>query len=288
MTKSRHSDTAREPQATRPFSGVPDAFGLYDPRFEHDACGVSFVVPHQGRASRSIVGRRPRRALQPRPPRRLRREANTGDGAGILVQVPDRFLRAVWSSFELPAAGAYGVGIAFLPLDPEAAEKAMAAVERGRGGGGLRVLGWRDVPIDSSMLGPDRLGAVPQLPPALRRATPQAATGVELDRKLFVVRKRFEHDVTARRRCRRVYFPSLSSADPRLQGDAHHAAAAPSSSPTCADERVESALALVHQRFSHQHVPVVAARPPVPLPRAQRRDQHRAGQPATGCGPARR
>ena len=98
-----------------PFSAVPEAFGLYDPRFEHDACGVSFVVDIKGRASHD--DRRPTAlgALCNLDHRGASgAEVNTGDGAGILLQVPDRFLRAV-VDFELPPVGAYGVGLAFLP-----------------------------------------------------------------------------------------------------------------------------------------------------------------------------
>ncbi len=117
-----------------PFSSLPEASGLYDPRFEHDACGVSFVVDVQGRASRDIVDTALGALCNLDHRGASGAEVNTGDGAGILIQVPDAFLRAV-ADFDLPPAGAYGVGLAFLPLDPTDAEKAIATrrADRGRG-----------------------------------------------------------------------------------------------------------------------------------------------------------
>src|SRR5215510_10350570 len=96
-----------------PFSGLPDAFGLYDPRFEHDACGVSFVVDIKGRPSRAIVDTALGALCNLDHRGAQGAEPNTGDGAGILIQVPDAFLRSV-VDFELPARGAYGVGLCFL------------------------------------------------------------------------------------------------------------------------------------------------------------------------------
>src|SRR5207244_9336138 len=103
-----------------PLSSAADAFGLYGPRFEHDACGVSFICQIKGRASRSIVTDALDALCNLDHRGASGAEVNTGDGAGILLQVPDAFLRAV-VDFELPPAGAYGVGLAFLPLEPEAA-----------------------------------------------------------------------------------------------------------------------------------------------------------------------
>src|SRR5262245_63089460 len=111
MTKPNH----RTAPAGAPFSALPPASGLYDPRFEHDACGVSFVVDVLGRASRDIVDTALGALCNLDHRGASGAERNTGDGAGLLVQVPDAFLRAV-VAFDLPPAGAYGVGIAFLPL----------------------------------------------------------------------------------------------------------------------------------------------------------------------------
>src|SRR5262245_25250598 len=123
MTKAEQLDAL-----TLPFSAVPAARGLYDPRFEHDACGVSFVVDVKGRPSHDIVATALGALCNLDHRGASGAEVNTGDGAGMLLQVPDRFLRAV-AGFDLPPAGSYGVGMAFLPADPTDAEKAMARVE---------------------------------------------------------------------------------------------------------------------------------------------------------------
>src|SRR5436309_3328134 len=124
------ADTSIAPTAPGlPFSSMPGPFGQYDPRFEHDARGVSFVVDVKGRASRDIVDTALGALCNLDHRGAQGAEVNTGDGAGILVQVPDVFLRAV-AGFDLPPAGSYGAGLAFLPLDPTDAEKAMARVEQ--------------------------------------------------------------------------------------------------------------------------------------------------------------
>src|SRR5947207_14298434 len=130
----------------------PERQGLYDPAFEHDACGVSFVVDMKGRRSHDIVDKGIAALCHLEHRGAQRAETNTGDGAGILVQVPDRFLRAV-VGFDLPLAGSYVTGIGFLPQEPAAAEAAAAAIETLATDEGFVVLGWRDVPIDDSMLG---------------------------------------------------------------------------------------------------------------------------------------
>src|SRR5262245_4777780 len=192
-----------------PFSALPPASGLYDPRFEHDACGVSFVVDVKGRVSRDIVDTALGALCNLDHRGASGAEVNTGDGAGMLVQVPDTFLRAV-AGFELPPPGHYGVGLAFLPLDGTDAEKAMAHIEQIVDEEGLRVLGWRRVPVDDSMIGPTARSVIPSFS-QLFVDDPAGATGVALDRKLFVVRKRCEHEiVNGSAATSVVYFPSLS------------------------------------------------------------------------------
>jgi len=232
-----------------PFSAIPAAFGLYDPRFEHDSCGVSFVVDVKGRRSRDIVATALGALCNLDHRGAQGAEVNTGDGAGILVQVPDRFLREV-VDFELPAAGAYGVGLTFLPLDPVKATEAMGRVEAIVAEEGLRVLGWRDVPIDDSMIGPTARSVIPTFQ-QLFVDDPDGARAIDLDRRLFVVRKRCEHEITGDLA---VYFPSLASRTLVYKGmlttpqliDFY---------PDLHDERIESALALVHSRFSTNTFP---------------------------------
>jgi len=147
-----------------PFSAVPSAQGLYDPRFETDSCGVAFVADLHGRASHAIVSQA-LTALHNLDHRGAAgAEPSSGDGAGITVQVPDAFLRAE-SGLELPPAGEYAVGIAFVPVDPDQRAAAVEVVQRSAAAEGLIVIGWRDVPTESSELGPTaRIAVLPQGP----------------------------------------------------------------------------------------------------------------------------
>ena len=131
--------------------------GLYDPRFEHDACGVGFVVDVTGARSRDIVDTALGALCNLDHRGASGAEVNTGDGAGILIQVPDAFLREV-VPFSLPPTGQYGVGLAFLPQEQGAADKSMALVQQIAAEQGLHLLGWRQVPIDDSMIGPTARG----------------------------------------------------------------------------------------------------------------------------------
>src|SRR5690349_3544066 len=111
-----------------PFSSLPERDGLYDPRFEHDACGVSFVVDIKGRASHDIVATALGALCNLDHRGAQGAEVTTGDGAGILIQIPDAFLRSE-VSFDLPEMGAYAVGLCFVPREPRLAAESMAQVE---------------------------------------------------------------------------------------------------------------------------------------------------------------
>src|SRR6476620_11943874 len=230
-----------------PFSAIPDAEGLYDPRFEHDACGVSFVVDVKGRQSRSIVETALGALCRLDHRGASGAEVNTGDGAGILVQVPDAFLRAV-TPFQLPPVGSYGVGLAFLPRDPAECDATREAVERLATDEGLRIVGWRAVPIDDSMIGPTARSVMPSFWHCFVTDA-EGSTGIDLDRKLFVLRKRCEHEIE-----RAVYFPSLSSRTLVYKGMLT-TPQLPEFFADLRDERFESALALVHSRFSTNTFP---------------------------------
>ena len=228
---------------------LPGPSGLYDPRFEHDACGVSFVASLHGVPSRSIVAMGIGALCNLEHRGATGAEPDTGDGAGILMQVPDRFLRAV-AGFPLPPPGAYAVGLAFLPADQVDAEKATASIEAIVAEEGLRSLGWRDVPVR-----PDYLGASARaVMPTFRQLfidDPGGARDIELDRKVFIARKRIEHELPDEQR---TYFPSLSCRTLVYKG----MLTTPQLGlvyPDLQDERVESALALVHSRFSTNTFP---------------------------------
>ena len=146
----------------RPF-GAPDPQGLYDPQHERAACGVGFVVHLKGQRSRAIVekGLELLRNLEHRGACGC--EANTGDGAGILIQIPDAFLRKVTAplGIALPAPGDYGAGLVFLPRDPAQQAEVVALIESIVAEEGQIVLGWRDVPTDDSSLGESARRAAP-------------------------------------------------------------------------------------------------------------------------------
>src|SRR5215471_6838551 len=142
------------------FSAVPSAAGMYDPRYESDSCGVALLADLGGRASHRMVTQAltALRNLEHRGAAGA--EPESGDGAGMTVQVPDAFLRAV-VPFELPPVGSYAVGPAFLPVDDAARAEAVALVERVAADEGLDVLGWREVPTDPRGIGPTALGVMP-------------------------------------------------------------------------------------------------------------------------------
>ncbi len=232
-----------------PNAGLPAPSGLYDPRFEHDACGVSFVANITGARSRTIVAMGISALCNMEHRGATGAEADTGDGAGILIQVPDGFLRAV-TSFELPPDGHYAVGTAFLPSDALDGEKAQSAIEQIVADEGLTTLGWRDVPVNSTVIGASALAVQPSFK-QLFVSDPAGAVGIDLDRKVFIARKRIEHELPSDQR---TYFPSLSSRTLIYKGMLTTPQLAVFF-PDLADERMESALALVHSRFSTNTFP---------------------------------
>jgi glutamate synthase (NADPH/NADH) large chain len=231
--------------------GPPPAQGLYDPRFEHDACGVNFVVHMKGLQSHDIVqmGIGALCNLQHRGA--LGAEVNTGDGAGLLMQIPDRFLREV-VDFDLPVAGRYATGIGFLPRDPAAGAEVVKGIEKIVDSEDLRVLGWRDVPHDDSMIG----ASAAKVEPAFKQLflLGDGLEDLSLERRTYIVRKRIEHELGPLTAESGAYFPSLSSRTFIYKGMLT-TPQLPQFFPDLVDERVESALALVHSRFSTNTFP---------------------------------
>lgn len=234
---------------------APSRVGLYNPAFEHDACGVAMVVDIHGRRSRDIVEKSITALLNLEHRGAAGAEPHSGDGAGILIQVPDQFLRAV-TDFELPEEGAYATGIAFLPQSAKDAAAACASVEKIVEAEGLQVLGWRDMPIDDSSLGALARDAMP----TFRQLFIGGASGMTLERRAYVVRKRAEHELGSKGPGQdgpgreTVYFPSLSGRTMVYKGmlttpqlKAFY--------PDLADERLHSALGIVHSRFSTNTFP---------------------------------
>jgi glutamate synthase (NADPH/NADH) large chain len=240
------------PDRGYPDQGHPNQ-GLYDGRFEHDACGVGFVADLPGRRSHDIVakGLTVLRNLDHRGAKGS--DPDTGDGAGILTQIPDRFFKAV-CEFTLPGPGYYAAGLAFLPPgqqdDAPATEAATKAateiVERLAAAEGLRVLGWRQVPYDVTACGQGARAMMPRLS-QLFVAGLAGEQGLELDRRAYCLRKRAEHEAG-------VYFASLSARTIVYKGMLS-ATQLEGFYPDLGDPRYTSALALVHSRFSTNTFP---------------------------------
>ena len=223
---------------------LPAAEGLYDPAHERDACGVAFLATLTGVPSHRIVADAltALRNLEHRGASGS--EPDSGDGAGILLQVPDAFLRQA-VEFPLPQAGAYAVGIAFLPTDPGLAVEVRRGIEAIAADEGLTVLGWRILPIDPTGVGATARSVMPHFEQLF--VTGQGERGVQLDRRVYPLRKRAERELG-------VYFPSLSSRTIVYKGMLTTGQLEPFY-PDLSDERVASALALVHSRFSTNTFP---------------------------------
>jgi glutamate synthase (NADPH/NADH) large chain len=230
---------------------LPPPTGLYRPENEHDACGVSFVVDLHGRRSHRLVQQALTSLCNLDHRGATGAEVNTGDGAGLLLQVPDEFFRAV-VGFELPAAGSFAVGTAFLPADGSAADAAADAIEKICGEEGLTVLGWRNVPFDDSEIGDSARSTMPLFRQLF--VSDGRSSGIELDRRAYVARKRVEHEVVTPEGDAAVYFPSLSSRTIVYKG----MLTTPQLGnffPDLSDDRLTSAIGIVHSRFSTNTFP---------------------------------
>ena len=237
--------------------------GLYDPAYEHDACGVGFLADLKNRKSHDIV----RKALQILCNLEHRGacgcEENTGDGAGILMQMPHRFLvtEAALLGLHLPVPGEYGVGMVFLPQDEAARLRCERMIEKIVRDEGQKIIGWRTVPTDNTPIGPSaRRGE-----PVIRQIFIRKISGLPIDnpddplgfeRKLYVIRKLIENAIkhSSVPHKEMVYLPSLSARTLIYKGmlnapqvDAYY--------PDLRDPLLESALALVHSRFSTNTFP---------------------------------
>jgi glutamate synthase (NADPH) large chain len=240
--------------------------GLYDPRDEHDACGVGFVADIKGRRSHAIL----QQALQVLQNLQHRGacgcEVNTGDGAGVLIQVPDKFLRKV-APAPLPPAGEYGVGLVFLPRDANDRDAAEQLVARIVTEEGQHLLGWRDVPTDDSPVGPSAVAVEPVFKQIFIAPHP-SLTGQEsedvktratrFERKLYVIRKRIEHEsdrLSISSASKKLFYIVSLSANTLIYKGMLTASQIETMFPDLLDRDVESALALVHQRFSTNTFP---------------------------------
>jgi len=231
---------------------APAKQGLYDPRHEHDACGVGFVADIKGRRSHQIV----RNALEVL--RNLEHrgasgcDADSGDGAGILIQTPHEFLLKQ-CSFELPAFGQYAVGMIFLPVARESRQQCEAMLEQIVVEEGQQLLGWRDVPTDDSLPGPTARDSMPIVRQVFIARNRDLSDDSAFERKLYVIRRRASREVK-RANIDGFYISSLSYKTVVYKGMLT-ASQLPRFYPDLADPSLTSALAIVHSRFSTNTFP---------------------------------
>jgi glutamate synthase (NADPH/NADH) large chain len=234
---------------------LPAKQGLYDPRNEHDACGVGFVVDIKGRRSHRIVQQG--LAILERLTHRgaVGADPKAGDGAGILLHLPDQFFRAV-VAFDLPEAGAYAVGMLFLPRDEAAKAGAETIVDRFVEEEGQTIIGWRDVPVNNSDLGHSVIPTEPVIRQVFIGRGSNCADQAAFERKLFVIRKQIDKVIRESELKEReaFYFSSLSSRTVTYKGMLL-AQQVGEYYQDLLDERTTSAMALVHQRFSTNTFP---------------------------------
>jgi glutamate synthase (NADPH/NADH) large chain len=230
---------------------MPAAQGMYDPADEKDACGLAMVATLRGTAGHDIITAAldALRHLEHRGA--VGSDAGTGDGAGIVTQVPDAFLREV-AEFALPPAGSYAVGNAFLPVDPTARSGVKQRLQRIAASEGLRVLGWREVPVRPDELGTLARAAMPVVQQLFVQgeattSTGELVSGIALDRLAFRLRKRAERELD-------LYFASLSCRTVVYKGMVTTLQLEPFY-PDLSDERFASKLALVHSRYSTNTFP---------------------------------
>jgi len=228
---------------------VPNAQGLYDPQWEHDACGIGAVVNISGRRDHAIVemGGQVLRNLMHRGAAGA--DESTGDGAGILLQVPHGFLAAEATrlGFALPRPDCYGVGMFFMSQDEEARRRSQQIVAEEAAEEGLRLLGWRQVPVQPDCLGALARAAEPSIHQAFFDG--RGRSGEELEARLYVARKRIE-----RRAADALYVPSMSCRTIVYKG-MFLAPQLFQYYPDLSDPRLETALCVVHQRYSTNTFP---------------------------------
>ena len=244
------ASSPRSGDADHAFGAFPPKQGMYNPAFEKDACGLAMVATLRGEAGHDIIdlALTALRNLEHRGA--IGSDAGTGDGAGILTQMPDAFLRAV-VDFDLPPVGEYAAGMIFLPRDDERRAAEKAGIEQIAASENLVLLGWRDVPTADENLGKLAFDARPVFEqlfvsrPAVGDAP--ALSGIELDRRVFRLRKRARTELGA-------YIVSLSSRTLGYKGMVTTLQLEPFY-PDLQDERFASELAVVHSRYSTNTFP---------------------------------
>ena len=238
--------------------GLPEQQGLYDPRQERDACGVGFVAHIKGTQSHDIVSQGLQILENLTHRGAVGADPLAGDGAGILIQIPDKFLRDElgWGKIELPPAGEYGVGMIFLPREQAARAACELVIAKKIAAEGQTLIGWRDVPVDGNGLGESVKAVEPIVRQVFIGRGKKTKDQDSFERKLFVIRKTAEHAIRAlpNNLGSGFYVPSMSSRTVVYKGMLL-ADQVGKYFVDLKDSRVVSALALVHQRFSTNTFP---------------------------------
>ena len=237
---------------------APSKQGLYDPKQEHDACGIGFLVDLKGRSSHKLVQQAVQMLLNLEHRGACGCEENTGDGAGLLLQVPHRFFSQVCPELgiSLPSFQDYGVGMVFLPPDTAAGKECERLFERTIREEGQQPLGWRTVPVDNTLLGATARRGQPLIRQVFIGRSQDLEDELAFERKLYVIRKRVERAVKASQLPNRdlFYIPSLSYKTIVYKGMLM-AGQLTDFYPELLDPAIESALVLVHSRFSTNTFP---------------------------------
>ncbi|GBD48724.1 glutamate synthase large subunit [Methylopila sp. Yamaguchi] len=263
MTSPAHGfdrDDATARAAAKPIAidhGLPPAQGLYDPRHEKDSCGVGFVADMKGRKSHTIIqhGVKILENLEHRGA--VGADPRAGDGAGMLVQIPHKFFAAEAErlGFTLPEPGFYAVGHVFAPRDPAAVANLKAVFERVVVEEGQTFLGWREVPTDNSSLGESVKPTEPVQLQVFVGRSPSIDSEDDFERKLFILRKVVSNEIYGADPRASSYYPVSLSCRTIVYKGMFLADQLSAYYPDLKDERFESALALVHQRFSTNTFP---------------------------------
>ena len=245
-------------QKNHPQAHTSPTEGLYDPTFEHDSCGVGFVVDIKGRKSHKIVSNAMTILKNLIHRGACGCEENTGDGVGILTQMPHKFFVRVCKeiNIDLPDHGYYGAGMIFLPTDADQSRQCQDILEKIVIEEGQTVLGWRDVPTDDSLLGPTALFGKPTFKQIFIGRSDNIKDEASFERKLYVIRKLAEHTIwnSALSEQDKFYVPSLSYRTCLYKGMLTGSQIEPMF-PDINEPDFESAMALVHQRFSTNTFP---------------------------------
>jgi glutamate synthase (ferredoxin) len=233
----------------------PSKQGLYDPRYEHDSCGVGFVVDVKGRRSRRIVEQAIQVLLNLEHRGACGCEPNTGDGAGILLQIPHLFFQRECPEFMLPNRGNYAVGMVFLPTEEAGRRECERLFERIVRQEGQRVLGWRTVPTDDAGIGPTALASRPVVRQIFIGRGETITDDLAFERKLYVIRQRVSKGAKRGIHERRMFYVSSLSSRTIVYKGMLTTGQLATFYPDLSDSSLESALALVHSRFSTNTFP---------------------------------